>query len=512
MRWTQGTDAQTPTTSLQYQAFISSSANLTNISQIETNGVAIGPYTTAIGSVNVTGLTPATQYYFNVIIRDGSGNKVAYTMASRTTSGIPDTTSPTVGGGGTLSVSGVTSSTLTLSWTQSTDNVTAQNSLEYLVYRSTSSNISNVANMEANGTAIGSYTSGISSVNISGLSASTTYFFNVIVKDTAGNKSSYTTRSQTTTAAPDLVSPIVGGSGTITTSNVTATSLTLNWTAATDSVTPQNSLSYLVYQSTSANISSVSAMEANGSPIGSYATAITTINATALLPATTYYFNVIVRDASGNKSAYTMKSQTTLSDTTPPSVGNAGILTASNVTSSGLTLSWTAGTDTITPQGSLQYLAFVSTSNNLSTVGNAETNGTVIGSYSAGITSINISGLNDSTTYFFNVVIRDQAGNKNIYTTLSQATLPPPDTTIPTVSIRNLINKSLIETGFVYGSAADNASVSKLKYPSIQVPTQLQQALLLGSFNSHLVRIHGRRDPPIQSVLEAKMHQGTFPL
>jgi len=463
LRWTQGTDAQTPTSSLLYQVYISTSANISSVSQMETSGTALGSYATAISTTNVTGLSPSTQYYFNVIIKDGAGNKVAYTMASQSTTATPDTTAPTVGGGGSFSVSGVSSSTITLSWTQGTDNITSQNALEYLVYRSNGSNISNVASMEANGTAIGSYTSAISSLNITGLSASTTYYFNVIVRDTAGNKSSYTTRSQATTAAPDLTSPVVGGSGTLTTSNVTATSLTVNWTEATDNVTAQNALSYLVYQSNSSNLSTVSAIEANGTPIGSYATAIATVNATALLPVTTYYYNVIVRDAAGNKSAYTMKSQTTLSDTTAPNIGNMGSIVVSNVTSSGLTLSWTAGTDAITPQGSLQYLAYFSTSNNLSSVSNAETNGTAIGSYAAGITTVNVTGLTDSTTYYFNLVIRDEAGNKNIYSTISQATLPPPDTTIPTVTIRNLINKSTVETGFLYGSATDNVSVSKVE-------------------------------------------------
>ncbi|TGL59065.1 hypothetical protein EHQ58_09110 [Leptospira ognonensis] len=461
--WTQGTDAQTPTTSLLYLAYISTSANISSVSQMESNGLALGSYATAISTINFTGLSPSTRYYFNVIIKDGSGNKVAYSMANQLTTATPDTTAPIVGGGGTLSVSGISSSSMTLSWTEGVDNITSQSTLEYLVFRSNSSNIGNVASMEANGTAIGSYSSAISSLNITGLSASTTYYFNVMIRDTAGNKSSYTTRSQATTAAPDLTSPVAGGSGTLTTSNITATSLTLNWTQATDNVTAQNALSYLVYQSNSSNLSSVSSIETNGTAIGSYAAGIVTKNATALLPSTTYYYNVIVKDAAGNKSAYTMKSQTTLADSASPNVGNSGTLLVSNVTASGLTLSWTAGSDAITAQGSLQYLAYFSTSNNLSSVSNAETNGSAVGSYSAGITSVNVTGLTDSTTYYFNLVIRDEAGNKNIYNTISQITSPPPDTSIPTVTIRNLINKSTVETGFLYGTATDNVSVSKVE-------------------------------------------------
>jgi hypothetical protein len=99
-------------------------------------------------------------------------------------------------------------------------------------------------------------------------------------------------------------SPVVGGSGAITASNVAATSLTLNWTASTDSITAHSDLEYMVYQSSSNNISTATDAQANGTPIGSYVANVITLDITGLSQYTTYYFNVLVKDVAGNKTAY----------------------------------------------------------------------------------------------------------------------------------------------------------------------------------------------------------------
>jgi hypothetical protein len=116
-------------------------------------------------------------------------------------SGYGDSTAPTAGNSGTITTSGVGAAGLTLNWTAGTDAVTAQASLVYAVYQSSANNISSVANMEANGTLIMSYTANTVTKAVTGLLASTTYYFNVIVKDEAGNKTAYTTKSETTTSA-----------------------------------------------------------------------------------------------------------------------------------------------------------------------------------------------------------------------------------------------------------------------------------------------------------------------
>src|SRR5205085_2450397 len=124
---------------------------------------------------------------------------------------------------GTITTSSVTSSGLTLSWTKATDTVSPQSTLLYEVRQSTSNNISSVGTAEGSGTIALAYTADIAGTNITGLSASTPYFFNVIVKDQAGNKAIFTTVPVTTLASTDTTPPTPGNSGTITTSAVTST-------------------------------------------------------------------------------------------------------------------------------------------------------------------------------------------------------------------------------------------------------------------------------------------------
>ena len=108
----------------------------------------------------------------------------------------------------------------------------------------------------------------------------------------------------------DVISPTITDS-TITTSNITSTGLILAWNKASDTVSAQNTLQYLVYRSGTNNIDTVANIESNGIPIGAYETDIATLNVTGLAANTAYYFNIIVKDQNGNKTAYTAKTATT---------------------------------------------------------------------------------------------------------------------------------------------------------------------------------------------------------
>ncbi len=108
----------------------------------------------------------------------------------------------------------------------------------------------------------------------------------------------------------NVTAPVPGNSGIITTASIATTSLTLNWTKATDDVTPQANLVYKVYKSSSNNITSVNAMETNGTLLTTN-TDINTYGVTGLTPAALTYFNVSVADGDGNKAAYAPVSATT---------------------------------------------------------------------------------------------------------------------------------------------------------------------------------------------------------
>ena len=115
----------------------------------------------------VTGLTPATTYSFTVRAKDAAGNVSVASNAVSVTTTAPDTTAPTAP---TLSASGTTSTSTNLSWTGATDNVAVTG---YDVFRGT--------------TLIGSTAN--TTFAVTGLTAATTYTFNVRAKDAAGNVS-----------------------------------------------------------------------------------------------------------------------------------------------------------------------------------------------------------------------------------------------------------------------------------------------------------------------------------
>jgi hypothetical protein len=103
--------------------------------------------------------------------------------------------------------------------------------------------------------------------------------------------------------------PVPGNGGTITTASVASTTLTLNWTKATDAIDPQADLVYKTYVSTSNNITSVAQAVANGTLLDTD-TDIATYNVTGRTPLATYYFNVVVEDTTGHKAAYVPVSAT----------------------------------------------------------------------------------------------------------------------------------------------------------------------------------------------------------
>ncbi|WP_227394354.1 InlB B-repeat-containing protein [Jeotgalibacillus aurantiacus] len=108
-------------------------------------------------------------------------------------------------------------------------------------------------------------------------------------------------------------------------------------------------------------------------------------------------------------------------DTIPPTVSNPAI-SSSNITSTTASLNWNAASDNVTQAANLEYQLYQSTSNNLDTVQNIETNGTSIGNSEANKLSASLTGLTPNTTYYYNVIVKDAAGNKSIYQAVSFTT------------------------------------------------------------------------------------------
>lgn len=228
------------------------------------------------------------------------------------------------------------------------------------------------------------------------------------------------TSSTPATNASDTAPPTVGAISIL---NVSSSSITIGWTAATDDFTVQSNIQYLPYFSLSNNLNTVSNIETNGMPVGTFTSNLTQVSVINLVPQTNYYFSVIARDSQGNKAAYLPIAGLTTQDTMPPIPGNSGILSANTVTSTSITVGWVSATDNSTPQSNLQYKVVYSLSNNITTISMAETNGTIAQNWISNLSSFSINGLAMNMPYYITVLAMDTYGNKAIYSVLNVSTL-----------------------------------------------------------------------------------------
>ncbi|MBM7117441.1 fibronectin type III domain-containing protein [Archangium primigenium] len=139
--------------------------------EVFSGGSAAVASTTGATSVTVSGLSANTTYTFTVKARDAAGNRSTASSAFSTTTSpqSTDTQAPTAPSG--LKSTGVTSSSVSLSWTASTDNVGV---VRYEVFAGTTTFVA---------------TSTTTSATVAGLQADTAYTFAVQAVDAAGNRS-----------------------------------------------------------------------------------------------------------------------------------------------------------------------------------------------------------------------------------------------------------------------------------------------------------------------------------
>ncbi|CAI6083108.1 fibronectin type III domain-containing protein [Cohnella sp. JJ-181] len=147
------------------------------------SGSLVGTTTTAT-TFTVTGLTASTAYSFTVKARDAAGNvsSPSNTLNVTTSAGASDTTAPSAPTG--LTSPSKTDTSVSLSWTASTDNVAVT---AYDIYR---------------GGSLAGSTAGATTYTATGLTASTAYSFTVKARDAAGNVSAASSALSVTTNAP----------------------------------------------------------------------------------------------------------------------------------------------------------------------------------------------------------------------------------------------------------------------------------------------------------------------
>lgn len=360
-------------------------------------------YTSTPGATSyvINGLSPKQVIAVGVRARDAAGNRDANTVTKSVT--MPaDATAPTFAGA--KSVTGASSTSLTVVWDPATDDVSAHADMTYLVCRS----------LTATGCLGGGFlpfatVTGGTSYTFTGLSPTKDYYFRVLARDGGGNIDANTSVVSGKTVL-DGTPPTFGGCGTVAAAPgaAGASALAVSWTAATDDVSGAGQLVYSLTWSTSPALTSPSTLTT--------APGATSAQITGLAPATTYYVRCRAVDVAGNSDANTVvKSAATTADTFPPTFGGLVALTSTGTTS--LALNWAAASDTVTATPAIAYDICYGT---LATDCNP---GWAVGKTVVGTTSTSLTGLTPGSTYYVRVRARDGAGNLDGNTAvLSKAT------------------------------------------------------------------------------------------
>jgi chitodextrinase len=319
---------------------------------------------------------------------------------------VTDTTPPTIPTG--VSASAGSSTQINLSWVASTDNVGVTG---YRVYR---------------GGALLTTLGAVTTLQNTGLSASTTYSYTVQAIDAAGNASGQSiAASATTLAAPDTSAPSTPSG--LTASATSSSQISLSWTASTDNV---GVTGYRVYR---------------GGALLVTLGAVITYQNTGLSPSTTYSYTVQAIDAAGNASGQSVAvsaSTPASPDATAPSTPSG--LGASAVSSSQISLSWTASTDNVGVTGYRVYRG-----------------GALLVTLGA-VTTLQNTGLSPLATYSYTVQAVDAAGNASGQSAAASATTPAAaDTVSPTVPT-GLKGKAVSATqiNLTWNASTDNVGVA----------------------------------------------------
>lgn len=237
----------------------------------------------------------------------------------------------------------------------------------------------------------------------------------------------------TVSAPPDTTAP--AAIFDLALSGPSNSAMTVSWTTPGDDGSTGTATSYDLRYSTSLITSGnfSSATQVTGEPTPLVAGTSQSMAVTGLLPSTTYFFAIETSDEIPNTSAISnvpSLATTATPDTTAPAA--ISDLSASNATASSVDLSWTApgddGNTGIATTYDVRYSTATIIDSNwaLATQASGEPTPQVAGTQQ----SMTVSGLLESTTYYFAMKTRDEAFNEsslsNVASNTTQVSPPPP--------------------------------------------------------------------------------------
>ncbi|MDT8858875.1 fibronectin type III domain-containing protein [Alkalihalobacillus sp. MEB130] len=307
-------------------------------------------------TLHVKNLDPFQAYHFRIEAGDKEGNwsKETIEQSFKTT----DTTKPTWREDSEFFASDIKETSLTLYWTAASDNVMVSH---YRIYQGDQLLATVPASQQ--------------SFTVKKLAPFQTYRFRVEAGDEAGNWSSKSVKLSVKTT--DITPPKWPKNSQLTATNTKQTSLTLNWTPATDNAAVSH---YRIYQGDDL-LTTVSGSKQS----------FTVKN---LSPFQSYRFRVEAGDKAGNWSSKSLRLTAKTTDTTSPKWPEGSQISASNIKKTSLTLNWNRATDNAAVSHYRIYLG----DELLTTVsGNRQ--------------SFTVKNLAASQTYRFRIEAGDKAGN-----------------------------------------------------------------------------------------------------
>ena len=308
------------------------------------DNVEIGVFDGDTLSADVAGLNKTTSYIFRVEAEDAAGN-LSF-GGPILAMDLSDKTAPVWPVDASLTMAESTPTSVTLSWTTDNAGVAGYQVME-------------------NDQVIASTPEGETSVTVTGLAPMTTYSFSVTASDAAGNSTANSLSLDVTT--PDYSAPVWPEDASLSTSDVTDSSVILTWTDIGVDVS-----TYDIYQD-DAWVLSVPSAELSATVTG-------------LSPLTDYSFRIEATGPTGKVSTDGPSENVTTTDMAAPSWPANATLIATDITESTLTLTWTALHD---DQPVTSY--------------NVHKDGTPLGSVNAPENSIQVVGLSVGETITFKV-------------------------------------------------------------------------------------------------------------
>ena len=239
----------------------------------------------------------------------------------------------------------------------------------------------------------------------------------------------------------------------------------------------------------------------NGIPAGLETIQIKPSNAQALL------------DIAGNAVAFRASSGIlTLHDQTAPQTGADGTLTTGEIAVNSAALTWTAATDSCSAQGTLQYRVIYCLQDTIATVTEAMRSGSVATDWTANLSEVTVSNLRSHTTYYLNVLVKDEAGNMAVYTPesittdMEDAVIPPSPVIIEVNGVKQdagnsaitTVEEKTVETILVDDTRLEGLLAQEGNHAIVTIPFANTSDIFVSNLNGQTVKAMEEKEAVLQ--------------